>query len=96
AGSEFNQEQQVMSAAWNTLTSDAKKAQEMVTTINDLSVATGRSRDLVNELEQGFYHLHSNKDEYDNFTKYILNMGDAVGLTDDHITTVTQDMVHGL
>ncbi|MGK0551895.1 NlpC/P60 family protein [Enterococcus faecalis] len=96
AGSEFNQEQQVMSAAWNTLTSDAKKAQEMVTTINDLSVATGRSRDLVNELEQGFYHLHSNKEESDNLTKSMLNMGDAVGLTDDQITTVTQDMVHGL
>lgn len=96
AGMEFNEEQQVMSAAWNTLTSDAEKAQAMVTTINDISVATGRSRDLVNELEQGFYHLHSNKEESDNLTKSMLNMGDAVGLTDDQITTVTQDMVHGL
>lgn len=96
AGFEFNQEQQVMSAAWNTLTSDAVKAREMVTTINDVSVATGRSRDLVNELEQGFYHLHSNKEESDNLTKSMLNMGDAVGLADDAITTVTQDMVHGL
>lgn len=96
AGFEFNQEQQVMLAAWNTLTNDAVKAREMIVTINDLSVATGRSRDLVNELEQGFYHLHSNKEESDNLTKSMLNMGDAVGLTDDKLQTVTQDMVHGL
>ncbi|WP_423337756.1 transglycosylase SLT domain-containing protein [Melissococcus plutonius] len=96
AGMEFNEEQQVMSATWNTLTNDAGKAQGMVKTINDLSVATGRSRDLVNELEQGFYHLHSDKKESDNLTKSMLNMGDAVGLTDDKIQTVTQDMVHGL
>ncbi|SFL49228.1 tape measure protein [Lactococcus garvieae] len=96
AGFEFNQEQQVMAAAWNTLTNDAGKAQKMIVTINDLSVATGRSRDLVNELEQGFYHLHSNKEESDNLTKSMLNMGDAVGLTDEKIQTVTQDMVHGL
>ncbi len=96
AGMEFNKEQQVMSAAWNTLTGDASKAKDMIKTINTLSVATGRSRDLVNELEQGFYHLHSNKKESDELTKSMLNMGDAVGLTDDQLMSVTQDMVHGL
>lgn len=96
AGIEFTKEQQVMSKAWETLTNDAQKAKEMVETINQISVATGRSVDLVNELEQGFYHLHSNKEESDQLTKAMLNMGDAVGLSDEQINRVTQDMVHGL
>ncbi|PCS00289.1 phage tail tape measure protein [Lactococcus garvieae] len=96
SGVEFTQTQQVMKAAWDTLTNDVTKSDQMVKSINDISIATGRSRDIVNELDQGFYHLHSNKEEADNLTKSMLNMGDAVGLTDDQLTTVTQDMVHGL
>lgn len=95
-GIEFTKEQQVMSKAWETLTNDAQKAKAIVETINQISVATGRSVDLVNELEQGFYHLHSNKEESDQLTKAMLNMGDAVGLSDEQINRVTQDLVHGL
>ena len=96
AGMEFNTEQQKMQQTWLTLTDSKQAAQGMVDTINELSVKTGQSRDLVNELEQGFYHLHSSKEESDAMTKSMLNMGDAVGLTSDQMKQVEQDMVHGL
>ncbi len=85
-----------MQQTWLTLTDSKQAAQGMVDTINELSVKTGQSRDLVNELEQGFYHLHSSKEESDAMTKSMLNMGDAVGLTSDQMKQVEQDMVHGL
>lgn len=96
AGMEFNTEQQKMNQTWLTLTGNASKGKAMVDTINEFSVKTGQSRDLVNELEQGFYHLHSSKTEADDMTKSMLNMGDAVGLTSDQMKQVEQDMVHGL
>ena len=96
AGMEFNTEQQKMNQTWLTLTDSKDAAKGMVDTINELSVKTGQSRDLVNELEQGFYHLHSSKEESDAMTKSMLNMGDAVGLTSDQMKQVEQDMVHGL
>jgi tape measure domain-containing protein len=96
AGMEFDTEQQKMQATWNTLTGSASKGNAMVDTINNLSVKTGQATNVVNELEQGFYHLHSSKSEADDMTKAMLNMGDAVGLTGDQMTQVEQDMVHGL
>ena len=96
AGMQFDTEQQKMQATWNTLTGSASKGNAMVDTINDLAVKTGQATDVVDELEQGFYHLHSSKSEADDMTKAMLNMGDAVGLTGDQMTQVSQDMVHGL
>lgn len=96
AGMQFDTEQQKMLATWHTLTGSAGQAKEMVNTINDLSIKTGQATDTINELEQGFYHLHSNKAEADNMTKAMLNMGDAVGLSGQQLTQVEQDMVHGL
>lgn len=96
AGMEFDTEQQKMLATWHTLTGSAHQAQGMVDTINDLSIKTGQATDTINELEQGFYHLHSSKSEADDMTKAMLNMGDAVGLSGQQLTQVEQDMVHGL
>ena len=96
AGMQFDTEQQKMNQTWLTLTGNASRGKAMVNTINELSVKTGQSRDLVNELEQGFYHLHSSKSEADDMTKSMLNMGDAVGLTSQQMQQVEQDMVHGL
>ncbi|KRM83910.1 lytic transglycosylase [Limosilactobacillus coleohominis DSM 14060] len=96
AGMEFDTEQQKMQATWNTLTGSAHKGDAMVDTINNLSVKTGQATQVVDELEQGFYHLHSSKSEADDMTKAMLNMGDAVGLTGEQMTQVSQDMVHGL
>ncbi|MCL0330696.1 tape measure protein [Apilactobacillus xinyiensis] len=96
AGMQYDQEQQKMNATWTTLTNSASKARGMVDTVNELSVKTGQATDTVDELEQGFYHLHSNKGESDAMTKSMLNMADAVGLTVPKIQAVTQDMVNGL
>ncbi|MCW1909920.1 tape measure protein [Lactiplantibacillus paraplantarum] len=96
AGMEYEKEQQKMTATWLTLTGTVGKSNAMVKTINDLSVKTGQAVDVVNELEQGFYHLHSNKKESDELTKSMLNMSDAVGLDSQQIQAVTQDMVNGL
>lgn len=96
AGMQFDTEQQKMLATWHTLTGSAGQAKGMVDTINDLSIKTGQATDTINELEQGFYHLHSSKGEADDMTKAMLNMGDAVGLSGQQLTQVEQDMVHGL
>lgn len=96
AGMQFDTEQQKMLATWHTLTGSAGQAKGMVNTINDLSIKTGQATDTINELEQGFYHLHSRKSEADDMTKAMLNMGDAIGLSGEQLTQVEQDMVHGL
>ncbi|OIL97761.1 tape measure protein, partial [Oenococcus oeni] len=96
AGLDYDKEQQKMQAVWLTLTGSSGAANAMVKTINDLSVKTGQATDTVNELEQGFYHLHSSKTESDEMTKSMLNMADAVGLNSQQIQSVTQDMVNGL
>ena len=96
AGYDYNIEQNKMNATWTTLTGSAHKAEPMVASINKMSQATGQSIDVVNELEQGFYHLNSSKKQADGMTNALLNMADAVGLTGDQITTVEQDMVHGM
>lgn len=93
---EYDIDQQKLIATWTTLTGSADKANDMKDTINQLAIKTGQATETVNELEQGFYHLNSNKTESDAMTKSMLNMADAVGLSGDQIQAVTQDMVNGL
>lgn len=93
---EVAKENQVMTQTWNTLTGSAGQANAMVASIQHLATATGQSTSLVNELEQSFYHLNSNKAQADNLTKSMLNMGDAVGLSGDQLKAVSQDMTHAM
>lgn len=96
AGIDYNVEQNKMQATWSTLTGSSDKAKPMVDSINSMSRATGQSVDVVNELEQGFYHLNSSKKQADGMTNAMLNMGDAIGLSGDQLKAVEQDMVHGM
>lgn len=96
SGQEYDVTQQKMVATWDTLTGSANKAQDMVNTVNNLSVKTGQAVDTVDELEQGFYHLHSSKSQADGLTSSMLNMADAVGLNKQQIGDVSQDMVHAM
>lgn len=96
SGQEYDVTQQKMVATWDTLTGSADKAQDMVNTVNNLSVKTGQAVDVVDELEQGFYHLHSSKSQADGLTSSMLNMADAVGLNSQQINAVSQDMVHAM
>lgn len=96
SGVEYNVEQNKMVSTWTTLTGSASKAKPMIDSINRMSKATGQNVDVVNELEQGFYHLNSSKSQADGMTSSLLNMADAVGLTGEQIRAVEQDMVHGM
>lgn len=96
AGAEYDITQNKMVATWTTLTGSASKANPMIDSINKMSQATGQNVDVVNELEQGFYHLNSSKKQADSMTSSLLNMADAVGLNSDQIQAVEQDMVHGM
>lgn len=96
SGVDYNIEQNKMLATWTTLTGSASKAKPMIDSINRMSKATGQNVDIVNELEQGFYHLNSSKSQADGMTSSLLNMADAVGLTGEQIQAVEQDMVHGM
>ncbi|MEE6650635.1 tape measure protein [Limosilactobacillus pontis] len=96
AGTEYDITQNKMNATWTTLTGSASKAGPMIDSINKMSQATGQNVDVVNELEQGFYHLNSSKHQADTMTSSLLNMADAVGLNGDQIQAVEQDMVHGM
>lgn len=96
SGMEYDVTQEKMLATWDTLTGSTDKAQGMVDTVNNLSVKTGQAVDTVDELEQGFYHLHSSKSQADGLTSSMLNMADAVGLNKQQIGDVSQDMVHAM
>lgn len=96
SGVEYNVEQNKMLSTWTTLTGSAGRADPMISSINRMAQATGQNVDVVNELEQGFYHLNSSKSQADGMTSSMLNMADAVGLTGDQIQQVSQDMVHGM
>lgn len=96
AGAEYDITQNKMVATWTTLTGSASKAGPMIDSINKMSQATGQNVDVVNELEQGFYHLNSSKKQADGMTSSLLNMADAVGLNGEQIQAVEQDMVHGM
>lgn len=96
SGMEYDVTQEKMLATWTTLTGSTDKAQGMVDTVNNLSVKMGQSVDTVDELEQGFYHLHSSKSQADGLTRSMLNMADAVGLNSQQINAVSQDMVHAM
>lgn len=96
SGVEYNVEQNKMLSTWTTLTGSAGKADPMIGSINKMAQATGQNVDVVNELEQGFYHLNSSKSQADGMTSSLLNMADAVGLNGEQIKAVEQDMVHGM
>lgn len=63
AGWDYEKEQNQMLATWTTLSGSQKQARSIRSEINKRSVATGQDTNLVNEAEQGFYHLHSNRKE---------------------------------
>ncbi|MEJ6401037.1 tape measure protein [Nicoliella lavandulae] len=96
AGMQYDVDQQKMNATWTTLTGNATKAKQVLSDVNQMSIKTGQSLSVVDESEQGFYHLHSNKQEASKMTSSMLNMADAVGLQTPQIQAVTQDMVNGM
>lgn len=94
AGNEFNKEQQVMVATWTTLTGDANLGKGMVKSINDMSNAFGQSNDLVNELDQQFYHVFNKKAPTEELTKSVLTLADTLGMSADDTKRLGLNFTH--
>lgn len=93
-GAEYNKEQQVMAATWDTLTGDAKKGQAMVDSVNSISTAFGQSSDITNELEQQFYHVFNQQGPTDTLTKSVLTMADTIGMSADETQRLGLNFTH--
>jgi SLT domain-containing protein len=96
AGAEYNKTQQVMGATWNTLTDSAAKGGKMVKSINDMSTAFGQSTDLVNELDQQFYHVFDNQPRTEKLTKAVLTLGDTLGMSGEDLNRLGLNFTHML
>lgn len=94
AGEEYDKEQQVMSATWQTLTGSAEKGQKMVKAINDISVKFGQSAGLVNELNQQFYHVLDKQGPTDRLTKSVLTMADTLGMGAENTKRLGLNFTH--
>lgn len=94
AGMEYEKQQDQMNAVWLTLTGNATKGRAMVDMTNQLSVAFGQSTDLVNELNQQFYHVLDNEPATKKLTTAVLTMGDAVGLSGDNLKNLGLNFTH--
>lgn len=94
AGNEFNKEQQVMNATWTTLTGNASKGEGFVKSINKMSTAFGQSTDLVNELDQQFYHVLDKKGPTEELTKSVLTMADTLGMSADDVKRLGLNFTH--
>lgn len=94
AGMEYEKQQDQMNAIWLTLTGNAEKGQAMVDMTNKLAVKFGQDADLVNELNQQFYHVFDNQPKTEALTSAFLTMGDAIGLSGDRIQQVGLDFTH--
>lgn len=94
AGNEFNKEQQVMVATWTTLTGDEKLGKGFVKSINDMSNAFGQSNDLVNELDQQFYHVLDKKEPTERLTKSLLTLADTLNMSADDTKRLGLNFTH--
>lgn len=94
AGNDFNKEQQVMVATWTTLTGNANLGKGMVKSINDMSNAFGQLNDLVNELDQQFYHVLDKKEPTERLTKSLLTMADTLGMSADDTKRLGLNFTH--
>ncbi|WP_132981300.1 tape measure protein [Pediococcus pentosaceus] len=94
AGNEFNKEQQVMNATWTTLTGSASKGEGFVKSINKMSTAFGQSSDLVNELDQQFYHVLNKKEPTEQLTKSVLTMADTLNMSAEDTKRLGLNFTH--
>ncbi|MDB8875121.1 tape measure protein [Pediococcus acidilactici] len=94
AGNEFNKEQQVMNATWTTLTDSASKGKDFVKSINEMSTAFGQSSDLVNELDQQFYHVLNKKGPTEDLTKSVLTMADTLNMSAEDTKRLGLNFTH--
>ncbi|MGK4033870.1 tape measure protein [Pediococcus acidilactici] len=92
----YDNKQRTMSATWETLTGSAGKGKQMVNIGNDLASAFNQNINVVDELNQSFYHVFDNAPRTKELTKSILTLGDTLNLSDENVTRLGTNFTHML
>ncbi|MBF7103451.1 tape measure protein [Pediococcus pentosaceus] len=96
AVTEYDNKQRTMTATWETLTGSAGKGKQMVNIGNDLASAFNQNINVVDELNQSFYHVFDNAPRTKELTKSILTLGDTLNLSDENVTRLGTNFTHML
>ncbi|MHA3853007.1 NlpC/P60 family protein (plasmid) [Lactiplantibacillus plantarum] len=93
---QYDNKQRTMTATWETLTGSAGKGKQMVNIGNDLASAFNQNINVVDELNQSFYHVFDNAPRTKELTKSILTLGDTLNLSDENVTRLGTNFTHML
>ncbi|WP_439847673.1 NlpC/P60 family protein, partial [Lactiplantibacillus plantarum] len=92
----YDNKQRTMTATWDTLTGSAGKGKQMVDIGNGLASAFNQNINVVDELNQSFYHVFDNAPRTKELTKSILTLGDTLNLSDENVTRLGTNFTHML
>ncbi len=93
---QYDDKQRTMAATWETLTGSAGKGKQMVGIGNELASAFNQNINVVDELNQSFYHVFDNAPRTKELTKSILTLGDTLNLSDENVTRLGTNFTHML
>ena len=93
---QYDNKQRTMTATWTTLTGSNGKGKQMVGIGNELASAFNQNINVVDELNQSFYHVFDNAPRTKELTKSILTLGDTLNLSDDNVTRLGTNFTHML
>ncbi|OEZ34257.1 peptidase M23 [Lactiplantibacillus plantarum] len=96
AVTEYDNKQRTMAATWTTLTGSNGKGKQMVDIGNELASAFNQNINVVDELDQSFYHVFDNAPRTKELTKSILTLGDTLNLSNDDVTRLGTNFTHML
>ncbi|MDO1603193.1 NlpC/P60 family protein [Lactiplantibacillus plantarum] len=96
AVTEYDNKQRTMAATWTTLTGSSGKGKQMVGIGNELASAFNQNINVVDELNQSFYHVFDNAPRTKELTKSILTLGDTLNLSDENVTRLGTNFTHML
>ncbi|WP_195235643.1 NlpC/P60 family protein [Lactiplantibacillus plantarum] len=96
AVTEYDNKQRTMTATWTTLTGSKGKGKQMVDIGNGLASAFNQNINVVDELNQSFYHVFDNAPRTKELTKSILTLGDTLNLSDENVTRLGTNFTHML
>ncbi|MCG0659538.1 peptidase M23 [Lactiplantibacillus plantarum] len=93
---QYDNKQRTMMATWTTLTGSNGKGKQMVNIGNELASAFNQNINVVDELNQSFYHVFDNAPRTKELTKSILTLGDTLNLSDENVTRLGTNFTHML
>lgn len=91
---QYDDKQQTMKATWDTLTGSAKKGTAMVDVGNKLAAAYNQDINVVDELNQQFYHVFDNQPRTEKLTKSVLTLGDTLNLSAQNTERLGTNFTH--